>query len=341
VATTLLTTDAWLAGCGELRRERHAFAVAYGGPLPQVQPGRALQAAAIDRATEVVVGGTRFMDAFVYRLLDLHESDAGLGARFAVDSFGRYALTWDLLEAEVLDFVLGDRGDLPLRDHLLPSTSHVLNPADRLCIGGAQGLCAFARPSKGGRPPDYLLLVQERSPHVVNTAGRLAVIPKCFHQPINDIAGEVAIGATLQRELEEELFGRDELEGAVGRALADPMHMSRLTEPMRWLVDSPEWDMLQTGFGYNLVSGNYEFAAVVAVHDERFWERFGGMIEANWEAAGLRRCSTQDPAGLSALMADPSWSDEGLVALGLGLKRLAELDPSRVTLPPFEIGVTS
>jgi hypothetical protein len=338
-ATTVLTRGSWLTSRLDLRADHTAFTVAHAEPPAEVEPSPALSEAATHRAAEIIVGGTRFIDAPVYRLLNVDDAGADLGGRFAVDTFGRYALTWDLLEAEVLDHILGQRDDLALREHLLPSVQSVLDPASRLCVGGAQALCAFARPSGLGRQRDYVLLVQERSPHVVNAIGRLAVIPKCFHQPINDVTAEASVGTTLIRELEEELFGRDELEGARGQSVADPMHVSRLTEPMRWLLDSPDWDMQQTGFGFNLVSGNYEFASIIAVHDERFWERYGGMIEANWEASGLQRFSSRDSAGLAALMADPSWSDEGLVAFGLGLKRLAELDPSRVALPPFEIGV--
>ena len=59
------------------------------------------------------------------------------------------------------------------------------------------------------------------------------------------------------------------------------------------------------------------------------------------ESAGLTRYSSLDSEGLENLMDDPRWSDEGLVALALGLKRLAALDPERVRLPNFEIGVTS
>src|SRR3546814_8694197 len=82
---------------------------------------------------------------------------------------------------------LGLTEGLTLREAWLPSSGSVLDPARRVCVGGVQALCAFARPRGGGRPPDYLLLIQERGPRVVNATGRLAVIPKCFHQPINDV----------------------------------------------------------------------------------------------------------------------------------------------------------
>jgi hypothetical protein len=88
-----------------------------------------------------------------------------------------------------------------------------------------------------------------------------------------------------------------------------------------------------TGFGLNLVSGNYEFASLIVIHDEEWWGRFGGHIEANWESDGLRRYSTLDDELLMALAHDPAWSNEGLFALLQGLRRLAEIGGSRVNIP--------
>ncbi|MDC5696836.1 hypothetical protein OO014_06160 [Intrasporangium calvum] len=338
-ATTILSRKEWLAGRLDLREETGAFELVHGMPADDVPVSPAIADAALQRVAEILVGRTRFVDAPVYRLLRAPEGELATGTEFAVDTFAHYALTWDVLEAEVADSALGRSEGLPLREALLPSIGAVLEPTGRLCAGGAQALCAFARPGAGGRPGDYLLLIQERSPRVVNATGRLAVIPKCFHQPINDVAGDVGVGRTLLRELEEELLGRDELDVGSNDAAADPMHPSRLSEPMRWLCKSPDWDLQMTGFGYNLMSGNYEFASVMAVHDETFWIRHGGAVEANWEAARLRAFSSLDRDGLAALLNEPDWSDEGLVAFALGLRRLAELSPDRVRLPPLEIGV--
>ena len=338
-ATTMLSQKDWLAGRLDLREEAGAFELVHGVQADEVPLTPAGVDAAVQRVAEILVGRTRFVDAPVYRLLRPPDGGWATGTAFAVDTFARYALTWDVLEAEASDHALGLSDGLRLRKALLPSIEAVLEPAGRVCVGGAQGLCAFARPGIGRRPGDYLLLIQERSPRVVNATGRLAVIPKCFHQPMNDVTGDVGVGRTLLRELEEELLGRDELDAASNGAAADPMHPSRLSEPMRWLRESPDWDLQMTGFGFNLMSGNYEFASVMAVHDETFWELHGGAVEANWEAARLRAFSSLDREGLAALLNEPDWSDEGLVAFALGLRRLAELSPDRVRLPPLEIGV--
>ena len=339
-ATTLLSRELGPGLHLDLRSGIADFELVHGSPRVEVPMTPVLVESAVNRVAEILLARTRFVDAPVYRLVRAPGTGKGAPARFALDTFARYALTWDLLASETYDLALGERASLPLRELLLPSLEAVLDPASRICVGGVQALCAFARPGEGSAPADYLLLLQERSARVVNAPGRLAAIPKCFHQPINDANRDVDLGRTLMRELEEELFGRDELDvGGSGNPIADPMHPSRLTPPMRWLAGSTGWDMTVTGFGFNLMTGNYEYAALIAVHDDDFWNRFGGMIEANWESSRLRTFSSRDREGIAALLREPGWSDEGLIAVALGLNRLAEMDPERVALPPFEIGV--
>ncbi|WP_205623103.1 hypothetical protein [Sciscionella marina] len=155
-------------------------------------------------------------------------------------------------------------GALPLRDRYLPELANVLDTTNRLCVGGTLALCAIARPATLLRPAaDYALLVQERSGRVLNAARRLAVIPKGFHQPLTDYRSDARLGATLLREMEEELFGRDDIDNTVTQDRhADPMHPSRLSEPMRWLTESGAVRLECTGFGYNLISANYGFPRI-------------------------------------------------------------------------------
>ena len=259
-------------------------------------------------------------------------------------SFGAYALTMDLLEREIAKTLAVGKdarpGDLPLRDRYLPDVATVLDLPNRVCAGGVVGLTAIARPAEPFRgPADYALLVQERSGQVVNGAGRLAVIPKGFHEPLTDVRGDARIGSTLLREMEEELFGRVEVDCTTGHdRAAAPMHPGRLSEPMRWLLDAPGRLRTEcTGLGLNLVSGNYEFAALVVIDDEEFWPRFGGVIEANWEAAGLRVYSSLDDHLVGKLILDESWSNEGLFSFLQGIRRLREIGGPRVRLPEVEV----
>ena len=115
------------------------------------------------------------------------------------------------------------------------------------------------------------------------------------------------------------------------------MHPTRLTEPMRWLLhDSPCMRIECTGFGLNLVSGNFEFASLIVIESEEFWSRYGGQVEANWESSSLRQYSSLDGDSLAELATDIAWSNEGLFALAQGLRRLSQAGGDRVNLPAIE-----
>jgi hypothetical protein len=291
---------------------------------------------AVERLAEAAALDVRMTDLPIYRLLDVTAGPSEIGGTVALSSFAEYALSMDLLEGEFVDALAGQCAKLPLRGRYLPDMAAVLDLRGRLCAGGVLALCAIARPADPHRgPADFALLVQERSATVLNGARRLSVIPKSFHQPLKDPRADARISATLLREMEEELFGRAEVDGTVGgHRIAAPMHPSRLSEPMRWLMaEAGRLRMECTGFGLNLVSGNYEFAGLVVIDDEEFWTRFGGHVEANWEAVGLRVYSSLDADLVSELVADESWSNEGLFAFLLGLRRLGELGGDRVRLP--------
>ncbi|MFD7659785.1 transcriptional regulator [Actinosynnema sp. NPDC059797] len=307
-------------------------------PMNEESAGRAAQ-----RLAEALALGNRMVNMPLYRLLDLGVQRHQLGGSVGVTNFVGYVVTMDLLEGELVDALTTGQpispGALPLRDAYLPDLPSVLDVSGRMCAGGALALTAIARPADPFRgEADYLLLVQERSGHVINAARRLAVIPKGFHQPLTDYRADAQIGATLRREMEEELFGRDDIDNTVGdQRHADPMHPTRLSEPMRWLLAEPgRLRMECTGFGLNLVSGNFEFASLIVIEDEQFWTEFGGQVRANWEASNLRQFSSLDTEGLEELANDVAWSNEGLFALLQGLRRLRQIGGSRVNLPTIE-----
>lgn len=339
VATSVLTRPEWSGLAFPLGPDADRVALADAEPD---NVGRIIHVDdhAVERLAEAATLGVRMTNKPLYRLLNVDIRDGAISGDVGLVPFGDYALTMDLLEREIAEALAAGRhvrpGDLPLRDSRLPDLTSVLDLKSRLCAGGVVGLCAIARPADSYRgPADYALLVQERSGQVLNAAGRLAVIPKGFHEPLNDVRADARIGVTLRREMEEELFGRVEVDSTLrtSRAAA-PMHHGRLSEPMRWLLDAPGRLRTEcTGFGLNLVSGNYEFAGLVVIEDEEFWPRFGGNIEANWESAGLQLYSSLDGDLISKLALDESWSNEGLFAFLQGIRRLRELGGSRVQLP--------
>ena len=185
-----------------------------------------------------------------------------------------------------------------------------------------------------------MLLIQERSRRVLNSTRRLAVLPKAFHGPLVDFSDDAQISATIEREMEEELFGRTEVDSTRNeQILADPMHISRLSAPMRWLMNHAEPDVWRTecvGFGINAMTGNFELASLVVIHDTAWWDEFGGAVQANWETEGLRRYSSLDHEQLAALITDPAWSNEGLFAFCQAIRRLNHIGGHRVHLPAID-----
>jgi len=295
--------------------------------------------AAIDRLAAVEISDTVMVNNPLYRLTGLEIGAGQLAADFGCTDFAAYALAADLLETELRGLVREGvrdprRVSTLLRDAWLPTLEAGLAFDQRICVGGPVCLVAIADGDQ------YHLLVQERSAQVLNVTGTLAVIPKAFHQPTVDPYGETRISTTLERELEEELLGRLDLEQLSSESFrrAVPLHPLNASAPMEWLHAHPEaWQMECTGFGVNMVSGNYEFSCLVVIHDPTWWTRYGHLLEANWEAMRLHRYSSLDTEGLLHLVGDPRWSNEGLFAFIQGLRRLAVLDPARVRVPATEV----
>jgi hypothetical protein len=342
VVTSVLTLPEWLDLDCPLTVDRDSLSLTSTSDTNLSLDEQAANAA-VQRLAETLAMGTRLVDMPLYRLLDVGVRKGAIGGSVGVTQFVRYALTLDLLEAELVDALTASlpthRGSLPLRDRYLPDLASVLRVADRLSAGGPLALSAIARPADPYRgPADYLLLIQERSGNVVNAARRLAVIPKGFHQPMTDYRTDARIGATLRREMEEELFGREDTDNTLGRQYAaDPMHPMRLSEPMRWLMANPGALRTEcTGFGLNLVSGNFEFASLIVIHAEEFWLRHGGQVMANWESSALRQYSSLDSESLAELVQDTAWSNEGLFALLQGLRRLKQIGGERVNVPAID-----
>ncbi|MCE7003268.1 transcriptional regulator [Kibdelosporangium philippinense] len=332
VVTSIVTRSDWVDLATPLVPRNEQFNVVAG---PTAASGVDVMHA-VDRLAEAAALDVRMTNLPIYRLLDVAVKSGEISGTVTLSSFAEYALSVDLLDGEFVDAFAGQSRSLPLRDRHLRDMAAVLDLRGRLCAGGVLALCAIARPADPLRgPADFALLVQERSATVLNGNRRLSVIPKSFHQPLKDVRADARISATLLREMEEELFGRAEVDGTVGgHRVAAPMHPTRLSEPMRWLMaEAGRLRMECTGFGLNLVSGNYEFAGLVVIDDDQFWTRFGGHVEANWEAAGLRVYSSLDAELVGELIADESWSNEGLFAFLLGLRRLRELGGDRVRLP--------
>lgn len=330
---SILTHAGWTGLAVELGGDAELASLQGSAAEPPFLRDAALQAA-ITRIAEVEVSDTVLINDPLYQLVDVQIAHDRLAAQFRLTDFAAYALTADLLEEELLDALAGRTSGRPLRDLYLPSAEVALDLESRQCAGGPVCLLAVARPEG-----DYALPIQRRSSQVVNVAGRMAVVPKAFHQPISDARTETRLAATVERELQEELLGQQDLEqlAAGSRRQAAPAHPLNRTEAVTWLHEHECLQLECTGFGINLVTGNYEFACLLTIDDERWWDSFGHRIQANWEAMDLRCYSSRDPQGLTELIANSSWSNEGLFALIEGLRRLDARGSSRLDIPSIEV----
>jgi hypothetical protein len=337
---SVLTTPEWVGLRVPLGGDAESCRLIDYGDGPTVRLSDSQAQLALERLARAEVAGTVMVNNPLYRLASFDVDADCVTATFGRTEFASYALTADLLETELRHLLeKGPRGDRvakkPLRDAWLPTVERGLAFGERVCVGGTVCLVAIADGT------EYHMLVQERSSRVVNVAGALAVIPKAFHQPLVDPFGETRISTTIEREMEEELLGRPDLEQrSLDSSLkAAPLHPMNASAPMQWLHEHPDaWRMECTGFGINMVTGNYELSCLVVIHDPTWWADFGYLIGANWEAAKIHRCSSVDGDGLERLVSDPRWSNEGLFAFLEGMRRLAELDPGRVRAPVVEPG---
>lgn len=351
LALSILTSPSWLHLVVELGTSAEHFTFTPPTETAHVPLSPVAVRAALQRLAEVETAETVLVNNPLYRLLEVKVQLDRIDASFTAVDFLTYALSGDLLEAELINVLVqpAERNNrslaerLPLRGLYLPTVAAALDLQARTCVGGPAALLAIARRASTRNARDYVLLVQERSPRVLNVTGKLAVIPKAFHQPTAEQAAEVALSATLARELEEELLGRQDLEGLGddSQRQADPLHWGSQTQAMSWLQErqaAGSYSVECVGFGINMVTGNYEFPCLIAIDDEEWWDRYGHQVEANWETLRIRRYSSLDTAGLAALAVDPTWSNEGLFAFLEGLRRLAATDTAgRVAAPAIEV----
>ncbi len=345
--TSVLTKPDWLDLSLPLGQGKDHLTLISDIPSPPQDPlSEPAISAAVRRLAEALAIGTHMTNAPLYRLLHVNASPQRLDGSVGLTNFVDYALTLDLLENELTDALSRGRsaipGALPLRDVYLPDTRAIIDLERRLCVGGPLALIAIARPPGRRRntPRDYVFLIQERSAKVLNATGQLAVIPKAFHQPLVDFSDDAQLSATIEREMEEELFGRPEVDstGPAQRS-ADPMHISRVSEPMRWLMghaSAEVWRIECVGFGVNAMTGTFEFASLIIINDENWWDIYSGAIEGNWETEGLQRYSSLNRDTFTALVRHPAWSPEGLFAFLQATRRLAQIGGERVRLPPIE-----
>jgi transcriptional regulator with XRE-family HTH domain len=308
---------------------------------------------------EIIIDSANVYDRPTYRLTENH-----FPSTVAWDSinFFDYRFTTGLLADELDDHFLRQKGREELcywpkskfqfRKHLLPDLGSLDNLSARHCSGGLGCLVAIEQPpvNKQG----FLSYLAVRGGKVTDGRGTLALIPKAFHQPnaLGDKNRPHGCGVdnpywTVFRELHEELFKErkigdeeqpeEEDKQAMKQKIDSCLHESAT---MKWFIDpdhperQKQWQMRLNCFGYNGVSGNFDFGLSLAVHDGgKFFTNSHGT---NWETGKLWSFPLTDLDCVKEFLLKPNWAGESLFQFVEGLMHLQQEFPHLVNLPEIK-----
>jgi len=287
--------------------------------------------------------GVKIWDAPLYRILE-DEIAGKIYFRFAETRFLAYRYTAGLLEDELTDALIEKQGDvsrvldekgrvLKIRQDLLPDIGSFTDYDSRLCCGGIGVVFALARGEEFGN--DFVVPLQIRSAKVSDGRGRLAVLPKAFHQPVVGDDAEANLFWTVFRELYEEVFGGSEVEKEITRLKYD-WYVDECP-PVRFFWEHDNvFNLEVTGYGINAVGGNYDVAILLAVKDTWYWDTYGKEMCKSWESGTTLLVSTKNRQQIERLLTEGQWASESLFQFVEGILRLRQIDQTRVDLPDLE-----
>lgn len=283
-------------------------------------------------------------DAALFRFLNLKLQRNRLRLTLGVSQFFDFLFSLGALEDELVqalidynlsvDNVLKNRtAALPLRNNFLPNADAILNIQNRLCIGGAYVLLAFARPHPSN---DYVFFAKRRSAEVATGRDMITLMPMGYHQPTKaaTATSEVSLWNSVLREISEEIFGNEEAAHPPNRPLAgwDPEN----DPAVAWFNNNKGHFVCEVvAGGFDLLQGNFNVGILLAVQDLSYLKHFGSLMQLNWEQndEDTQPISTKDTSRLAEALTDPRWNGMSRMTLLEGLKRLKALDASRVQLP--------
>jgi hypothetical protein len=288
--------------------------------------------------------GARIWDQDLFCLAADPFAGDELNLSFSLSTYFHYRFTAGLLEDEVFEALTSSRGQtaailqnrvstLPIRNILLPKISHLGNIHNRISAGGLACVVAIAR---GAPYNDYCIPLQLRSQKVAEGRGVYTGSLQGWHQPTTaSPQKEVEIYWSVLRELFEEAFGGEEAEGS-SRRLRHDWYLDEC--PGAAYVhnnhDNSEAVTLEfLGIGMNALTGTYDCAILLAIHDLNYWNTYSSALRRNWEAKHMITLSTRNVSpDLDTRLAE-GWLDQGMFGLSQGLLRLRQIDPQRVVLP--------
>lgn len=292
--------------------------------------------------------GVRFDDKPMFALHSFAPCTNDVVASFSLVEYKDYKLALGLLEEELVQALVDADLDPDLayerREYLLPGRNTFLKDcktiaeySNRLCVGGTNVLLAFRRPEED----DFAFFLKRRSRKVSTGRGVFSLLPSGTHQPelVANAQDEAPIAATVYRETLEELFGGKEIEVSDGHQAA---RRYRFADQLRWFQEPSnrsKFVLELVSFGLNLFDGTFEFGVLLAVKDERYWKHYEKTIKISDEFADedTPPFSTKKRDALADIICDPRCADTSLIALVEGLRRLKQIEPTRVNLPDIEV----
>jgi hypothetical protein len=283
--------------------------------------------------------GVRFWDQDIYRLI----ADPFMGESpklsFSLSRFLNYRFTAGLLEDELFDALIDHENDiqvildkrssaLAIRNELLPSTNSLTHLSERISAGGLACVVAMAR---GVPYNDYVIPLQVRSHSVAEGRGVITASLQAWHQPnIGDYHNEVSLYWTVLRELFEEMFGGYEV-------IEETPHLRydwylKECPGVAYVHHHPDQVSIEfLGIGINALVGTYDCAVLLAIHDDKYWDKYSRSILRNWEAKRWILLSTKNVVPTLENVFKNGWLDQGMFGLTQGLVRLRDLDRNRVS----------
>jgi DNA-binding winged helix-turn-helix (wHTH) protein len=284
----------------------------------------------------LVRAGAELHDKPIYRLSNV-TLEGPFRAEFSRDTFFNYRFTSGLLNDElwaalstkksVVDLTTA----LPLRDLLLPDLRALVDFKSRCTCGGAGTVFAMAR----AKEKDFVIPLQIRSSLVADHRKMRAVLPSGFHQPVVGHTCEVEIQWSVYHEVYEEVFQFKE----------DPnqrCHDYYMSGPERcagvaYFREYPKnCHQELTGLCLNAAHGNFEFAPLLVVQDESYYDTLVPAEFLHWEYEKWLPLSTINPVDIKEKLLDPTLCSESVFQLTEGLLSLAKLDRDRVRLPDLK-----
>lgn len=299
----------------------------------------------ISMLADCVAREITIQDNPIYCLRNLNPKGRKHVATLSCATYFDYRFTYGALEDELTqalidcDFsptrlLLMRDNSLLERKRYLPDVNILTDWSTRISVGGVNVLLAFQRPYPDN---DFVFYVKPRSSHVASSRGLLSTVPSGFHQPdiASNAAEEATIEETVYRETFEELFGGERVVNNSTRATT--RWYTAEYPPMAWLCEEAgagHFAFEIVSFSIDVRDGSYQFGVLLAINNPEFFIRNRAKIEFNFEhkANDLRPSliSTKDAAAVRALLMSPTHADTSLVAVAEALRRLRQLEPTRV-----------